>query len=65
MQVLGDYHRDGYAHLQGLIPAEVAAAFMQGLKEDLEPGAIALSKVDKHPNLLKRAAFGAVGSAYR
>jgi len=65
MRVLGDYHRDGYAHLQGLIPAEVAEAFLQGLKQDVGPGAIPLSKVDKHPNLLKRAAFEIYGLQYK
>src|SRR5215217_6730380 len=34
MQVVGDYAKDGYAHLKGLIPPEVGQAFLQGLKQD-------------------------------
>ena len=65
MRVLGDYHRDGYAHLQGLIPAEVAQAFLQELKRDIGPGAIKLTGVTNHPNLLRRAAFEVYGHHYR
>jgi hypothetical protein len=65
MRVLGDYHRAGYAHLQGLIPAEVAQAFLQELKRDIGPGAIKLTGVTNHPNLLRRAAFEVYGHHYR
>jgi hypothetical protein len=65
MKVIGDYHRDGYAHLQGLISPEVARAFLGGLKEDVGPGSIPISRVDKHPNLLKRAAFEIYGHHYK
>jgi hypothetical protein len=65
MKVLGDYHVDGYAHLQGLIPPEVAQAFLQGLKQDLGPAAIPLSGVTNHPNLLTRAAFEIYGHHYK
>ncbi len=65
MRVLGDYHRNGYAHLQGLIPAEVSQAFLQELKRDIGPGTIQLSGVTTHPNLLRRAAFEVYGHHYR
>jgi hypothetical protein len=65
MQVLGNYHDDGYAHLQGLLPPEIARAFLQGLKQDIGPGAIPLSRVTDHPNLLKRAAFELYGHHYK
>lgn len=36
MKVKGDYRRDGYAHVESLIPAEVAAALLHRIKIDLE-----------------------------
>jgi hypothetical protein len=35
MKVNGDYAAQGYAHVEGLIPAEVAAAFLRQIKADL------------------------------
>ena len=32
MEVIGDYHKDGFSHLRGLIPKEVARAYMTRLK---------------------------------
>jgi hypothetical protein len=65
MKVISSYHDDGYAHLQGLIAPEVARVFLQGLKEDIGPGAIPLSKVSDYPNLLSRAAFEVYGHHYK
>jgi hypothetical protein len=65
MEVLGDYHRDGYAHLKGLVPPEVARELLHSLKEDIGPGPIALSRVTDHPNLLRRAAFEIYGHHYK
>jgi hypothetical protein len=65
MEVIGDYHRDGYAHLKSLVPPEVAREFLHSLKEDIGPGAIPLSRVTDHPNLLKRAAFEVYGHHYK
>lgn len=65
MKVIGNYHENGYAHLQGMISPEIARAFMQSLKEDIGPGAIQLSRVDRHPNLLRRAAFEIYGPQYK
>jgi hypothetical protein len=64
MKVLGDYHRDGYAHLRGLIGPEVATSFLRLLKNDMDPGPIMLSRVTKHPNLLHRPAFEVYGHHY-
>ncbi len=36
MKVKGDYRRNGYAHVESLIPAEVAAALLRRIKIDLE-----------------------------
>lgn len=65
MKVVGNYAADGYAHVQGLISPEVARAFLQGLKQDIGPGAIPLSRVTEHPNLLTRPAFEVYGHHYK
>lgn len=65
MQVIGDYHEDGYAHLKGLLPAEVPAAFMAMFKQDIGAGAIALSGVKDHVNLLNRPALDVYGFHYK
>src|SRR3954468_837495 len=65
MKVVGSYHEYGYAHLEGLVSAEVAEAFLQGLKQDMGPGAIPLSRVSEHVNLLNRPAFEAYGNFYK
>lgn len=65
MKVTGDYGKDGYALVEGLVPEQVARAFLQALKQDLGPGAIPLSRVDSHANLLNRAAFEIYGHHYK
>lgn len=65
MKVVGSYNDNGYAHLQELIAPEVAQAFLQGLKQDMGPGAIPLSRVTTHPNLLERPAFEVYGPHYK
>src|SRR5436309_14026934 len=65
MQVTGNYHENGYAHLEGLLAPEVAAAFMAALKQDVGPRPIALSNVKEHVNLLNRPAFEAYAFHYK
>jgi hypothetical protein len=65
MEVIGDYHRQGYAHVRGLVPPEVARAFMTSIKEDIGPDAIPLSSVAEHPATLRRAAFEIYGYNYK
>jgi hypothetical protein len=65
MKIIGSYLDDGYAHLQQILPAEVTQAFLQGLKQDLGPGAIPLSRAGSHPNLLTRPAFELYGHHYK
>jgi hypothetical protein len=65
MRVIGDYHGNGYAHLEGLVAPEVAQAFLQGLKQDLGPAPIPLSTVGEHVNLLNRPAFEAYGHFWK
>jgi hypothetical protein len=64
VRVRGDYHRDGYAHVERLVGQEVATAFLRAIKRDLGSGPILLSRVKQHPNLLRRAAFEVYGHHY-
>ncbi|MDG2535112.1 hypothetical protein P6144_15740 [Sphingomonas sp. HITSZ_GF] len=65
MEIVGDYPRDGYAHVKGLIAPEIAQATLQALREAIGPRDIPLSGVRDHPNLLRRAAFEVYGHHYR
>lgn len=65
MKVIGDYQKDGYAHLEGLVAPEIAEAFLRQLKKDMGPAPIPLSRVQQHPNLLTRPAFEAYGHHYQ
>lgn len=65
MKIVGSYHEHGYAHVQGLLSAEVAQAFLLGLKQDIGPSAIPLSRVTNYPNLLSRPAFEIYGHHYK
>lgn len=65
MEVVGDYHANGYALVRGLVVPEVAQAFLQGLKQDVGDRPIPLSSVREHPNLLRRAAFEVYGHHYK
>jgi hypothetical protein len=64
MKMLGSYHDDGYAHLQGLVPVEVAQAFLQNLKADIGPAPIPVSRAPGHSGLLARPAFEVYGHHY-
>ena len=64
MRVIGSYRDDGYARIEGLVPAEVAQAFLQRLKTDMGGGPIPVSRIPSHVNLLTRPAFEAYGHHY-
>ena len=64
MEVIGDYHGNGYAHVRELISPEVARAFVARLKADIGPGALLVSKIEDYPNLLARPAFEVYGHFY-
>jgi hypothetical protein len=64
MEVIGDYHRNGYAHVRELISPEIARAFVAKLKADIGPGALPVSKIEDYPNLLARPAFEVYGHFY-
>lgn len=61
MKVNGDYQAQGYAHLEGLIPAEVAEAFLRQLKADLPQ---ATSQFLTHAPITKRTSVDIYGSDY-
>jgi hypothetical protein len=63
VDVQGDYS-EGYALVKGLVGPEVCRAFLATLKQDLGEGPIPLSRVQQHPNLLRRAAFELYGHHY-
>jgi hypothetical protein len=64
MQVVGDYETDGYAHLRGLIPKDVAHAFMTKFKQASGGGAIPLSRAGLRAPVLKRPAFDVSGDYF-
>jgi hypothetical protein len=61
VKLLGDYQRDGYAHVQGLIGRETAAAFLALIQDAIGPRAVPLSQVREFPNLLLRPALEIYG----
>ncbi|HEV8406304.1 MAG TPA: hypothetical protein VGQ34_00085 [Sphingomicrobium sp.] len=65
MDVVGDYDVDGFLIVRGLIPKEVARAFMSGIKKDLGPASIRLSHSTEHPDILKRPTYQVHGKSYR
>jgi hypothetical protein len=65
MEITGNYNELGYLHVRGLIPVEVARAFMAGIKEDLGPDPLELSSITRHAAQLKRPAFHIYGNDYR
>lgn len=54
---MGDYVRDGFAHLRGLIPQEVARAYMTRLKSATGGRPLPVSQPQRYPGVLSRPAF--------
>ena len=61
MRVTGDYRSQGYAQIQGLIPAEVAAAFMRQLRADLPD---ATTRFLSHAPIIKRTSIDVYANEY-
>lgn len=57
MELVGDYDKDGFAHVHGLIAREIAQAFMMSVKAATRGVPIPLSKPQFRPAVLQRAAF--------
>lgn len=57
MEVIGDYHKDGFSHLRGLIPKEVARAYMTRLKVATGGRPLPVNQPQHYPAVLSRPAF--------
>jgi hypothetical protein len=64
MRVVGNYEKNGYALLQGLVGPETAAAFVAMLKKDIGPNSLPVSSVRNFPDQLARPAFEIYGHFY-
>ena len=65
MRLRGDYYGDGYAVIEGLLPAEVVTAFLRQLMTDLKQANIALDSYEKSSVILQRAAVEIYGYQYK
>lgn len=61
MKVNGDYQAQGYAHIEGLIPAEVGEAFLRQLRADLPQ---ATSQFLTHAPIIKKTSIDVYGRDY-
>ncbi|QDX25552.1 hypothetical protein FPZ54_05635 [Sphingomonas suaedae] len=64
MQVIGDFKRDGHAHVQGLLPREVCNAFLRQLQEGMARSGVQLNQITKESVILKRGAPELYGYDY-
>jgi hypothetical protein len=65
VELTGDYHKDGYAHVRGLIPQEVARAYMIKLKEATGGQPLPVNRPQEYPAVLARPAFDVAGSVFQ
>ncbi|HYJ81312.1 MAG TPA: hypothetical protein VEW26_00490 [Allosphingosinicella sp.] len=65
MKVIGSYWDEGCALLKGLVPVEVAQAFLQSLKQDLGPGPLPARRPAAGPNFVSPAALELYGHQYK
>lgn len=61
MKIDGDYGRDGYAFVRGLVPEAVAGAFMALVRRRIPPGPLPITPDDSP--ILDRPAFEMYGNA--
>lgn len=65
MQVIGDFARDGYAHIKELVPPEVGRAYVARLKEATGGRPVPLSTPQPFPAVLKHPAFDVGPSLFK
>lgn len=65
MKVHGDYHGNGYAHIEGLIPRPVAHEFLAQLKASLEDSNLPLKTFFREAQMLKRPALEIYAQQYK
>ena len=65
MKIHGDYHENGYAHVEQMVLPEIAQEFLHGMKRDVGSRPIPLNRVQDQNPLLKRPAFEIYGHKYK
>lgn len=65
MRVEGDYARDGFATLRGLVPAEVAQAFLSQLKADLDAAGTSMVSLYRPAPIMNKSAVELYGGDYK
>jgi hypothetical protein len=65
MKVHGDYHTSGYAHIEGLLPGQVAHEFLAQLKASLEESKVPLRGFLREGQMLKRPALEVYAQQYK
>ena len=65
MRVTGDYAKDGYASVEGLIPPEVANALVQQLEADLVAAGKSFNSFSRQEALMRRPTVEISGHFYR
>jgi hypothetical protein len=65
MKVNGNYYKNGYAHLQGLIPAALTTEFLANLHSDLKSSSMSLTAMLRPAHQLKRPAVELYGYQYK
>jgi hypothetical protein len=65
MQVTGDYHRDGYASVEGLVPPEVAGALVSVIESDLAAAGQSFQSFMRSEPLMRRPTVEISGNIYR
>jgi len=64
MRVQGDYERDGFALVEGLVSPEICRAFLGQMKRDIEGQGKQFANLTQTHNLLKREAVEIYGYHY-
>ncbi|MDP8993774.1 MAG: hypothetical protein M3N07_02145 [Pseudomonadota bacterium] len=65
MKVEEGYHERGYAKVEGLVPEELARAFLHQMQVDLRQSGLTLRQFSASPKLLSKPAIEIHGSRYK
>jgi hypothetical protein len=64
MKVHGSYEQAGYAHIEQLVPAEVAQALVGTMERDLKAGGLSFSSFETSGPLMRKSAIEIPGHSY-
>lgn len=64
MKVNGDYAGQGFAQAEGLIPPEVAAAFLRRIRQDLFEGEPGMRRFHTHAPIIRRTSIDVYAADY-